>query len=121
MRRVVLRAAAVLAALISTPVAGAWTWPAGGPVVQAFAFDSMHPYAGGQHRGIDVGGDPGSAVLAPEGGTVSFAGSTPTNGKSVTIQTTDGLSLTLTHLGTIGVTRGAAVAEGTAVGTIGPS
>ena len=121
MRRVVLRAAAVVGALACAPAAGAWTWPAGGAVLQPFVFDPAHPYAGGEHRGIDVGGDAGSAVLAPAAGTVSFAGSVPTSGKSVTIQTPDGLSVTLTHLGSIGVIRNAVVAEGSSVGTIGPS
>ena len=121
MRRVVLRAAAVVAALACVPAAGAWTWPSGGAVLQPFVFDPVHPYAGGQHRGIDVGGESGSPVLAPAGGMVSFAGSVPTNGKSVTIQTPDGLSVTLVHLGSIGVTRNAVVSEGSVVGTIGSS
>ena len=42
-------------------------------------------------------------MLAPVDGTISFAGSLPSSGKSVTIQTPDGLSVTLTHLGTIGI------------------
>ena len=121
MRRVVLRAAAVVAALVCVPAAGAWTWPAGGPVLQPFDFDPLHPYTGGQHRGIDIGADAGTPVFAPAGGTISFAGSVPTSGNSVTIQTPDGLSVTLTHLGTVGVVRNAVVAEGVAVGTIGPS
>ena len=121
MQRVVLRAAAMVAALVCTPVAGAWTWPAGGPVLQPFVFDPVTPYAGGQHRGIDVGADVGAPVLAPVGGTISFAGSVPNSGKSVTIQTPDGLSVTLTHLGTLGAIRNAVVAEGSAVGTAGAS
>ena len=64
---------------------------------------------------------PGDAVLAPAGGTVTFAGSVPGSGKSVTITTADGYAVTLTHLGSIAVAQGAAVAEGDAVGTIGPS
>ena len=39
----------------------------------------------------------------------------------MTIQTADGWSVTLTHLGSIAVTKGASVAEGDGVGTIGPS
>jgi pyruvate/2-oxoglutarate dehydrogenase complex dihydrolipoamide acyltransferase (E2) component len=39
----------------------------------------------------------------------------------VTIETADGYSVTLTHLGTIAVAKGATVAEEQAVGTIGPS
>ena len=60
-----LALAAVLAALVFTPTAAAWTWPADGPVLQPFLFDPAHPYAGGQHRGIDVGGDSGADVRAP--------------------------------------------------------
>ena len=45
MQRVVLRAAAFVAALVCAPVAGAWTWPADGPVLQPFVFDPAHPYA----------------------------------------------------------------------------
>ena len=58
---------------------------------------------------------------SPTSGAVSFAGTLPTNGKSVTIETPDGYSVTLTHLGAILVGKGASVAEGDAVATIGPS
>ncbi len=93
-----------------------------GPVLQAFSYDEAHPYAAGQHRGIDIGADAeGETVVAPAAGTVSFAGTVPTSGKSVTIETADGYSVTLTHLGSIGVAKGASVSEGGAVGTIGPS
>ena len=119
MRRVLLPA--ILAALLLAPAASAWTWPAAGPVLQPFQFDPSHPYAAGQHRGVDLGGAEGSTVLAPAAGTVSFAGTVPSSGKSVTIETPDGYSLTLTHLGSISVDRNAAVAEGGPVGTIGPS
>ena len=111
-----------LAFLLWTPVAHAWSWPVQGPVVQPFAYDEAHPYASGQHRGIDIGADAaGETVLAPSDGTVSFAGTVPTSGISLTIETPDGYSVTLTHLGSIVVVKGAAVAEGDAVGTIGPS
>jgi hypothetical protein len=105
-----------------TPAAYAWSWPVHGPVVQPFAYDEAHPYASGQHRGVDIGADSaGETVIAPAAGTVSFAGTVPTNGKSVTIETADGYSVTLTHLGSIGVVKGAMVAEQDAIGTVGPS
>lgn len=105
-----------------TPAAYAWSRPVQGPVVQPFAYDEAHPYAAGQHRGIDIAADAaGEAVVAPAAGTISFAGTVPTNGKSVTIETADGYSVTLTHLGSIAVLKGATVAEQDAVGTIGPS
>ncbi len=70
---------------------------------------------------MDVGGEPGEAVLAPAAGSVTFAGTVPSSGKSITITTADGYAVTLTHLGTITVARDAGVAEGDDVGTIGPS
>jgi hypothetical protein len=107
--------------LLSAPGAYAWTWPVQGPVLLGFAFDPNHPYAGGQHRGIDIGATTGRAVVSPAAGTVTFAGTVPTSGKSVTIATADGYSVTLTHLGSIGVAKGASVGEGGAVGTVGPT
>ena len=90
------------------PAAHAWSWPLQGPVLQPFAYDAAHPYAAGQHRGIDIGADAaGARVVAPAAGTVSFAGSVPTSGESVTIETPDGYSVTLTHLGSIAVSKGA--------------
>ena len=59
--------------------------------------------------------------LAPTGGIVSFAGTVPTGGKTVSIETPLGYTATLVHLGTIGVKRGAPVGEGSVVGTVGPS
>lgn len=84
-------------------------------------YDEAHPYASGQHRGIDIGADAGGSVAAPAAGTISFAGTVPTSGKSVTIETSDGYSVTLTHLGSMAVSKGAAVGEGDTVGAVGPS
>jgi hypothetical protein len=112
----------VVVLLAWAPVAHAWSWPAHGPVLQPFSYDEAHPYGAGQHRGIDIGADAaGASVVAPAGGTVAFAGTVPTSGKSVTIATADGYSVTLTHLGSILVLEGATIAEGDAVGTVGPS
>jgi murein DD-endopeptidase MepM/ murein hydrolase activator NlpD len=112
---------AVLAALSVAPVARAWTWPVDGPVLQGFSFDPAHPYAAGEHRGVDIGAGSGDSVRAPAAGTVTFAGTVPSSGRVVTITTADGLAVTLTHLGSIVVSASAAVAEGDVIGTIGPS
>ncbi|MDP8911448.1 MAG: peptidoglycan DD-metalloendopeptidase family protein, partial [Actinomycetota bacterium] len=111
---------AVVAALVQVPAAPAWSWPVDGPVLRPFVFGN-DPYAADQHRGIDVGSPTGTAVAAPRGGTVSYAGTVPHGGKTVTIETGDGYSVTLVHLGSIDVRRGATVAEGDVVGTVGPS
>ena len=102
------------------PPALAWTWPADGPVLRAFEFGD-DPYAAGQHRGVDVGGERGSPVLSPVGGVVSFAGTVPGGGRTVTVRTSDGYSVTLVHLGSIEVEPESVVSEGASVGTIGPS
>jgi MYXO-CTERM domain-containing protein len=108
--------------LVWAPAAYAWSWPVQGPVVQPFVYEESHPYASGQHRGVDIGADAaGETVQAPAAGTVSFAGTVATNGKSVTIETVDGYSVTLTHLGSIAVAEGATVAEQETIGTVGPS
>jgi hypothetical protein len=115
------RSLLVLLLLLFVPAAGAWTWPVQGPVLQTFSFDPANPYAAGQHRGIAIGGGDGAPVLAPASGVVSFAGTVPTNGKTITIQTPSGLAVSLTHLGSIGVARDASVDEGATVGTVGSS
>jgi Peptidase family M23 len=120
MKRLVILLPVLLAFQVGVQPALAWTWPVDGPVVRPFKLGD-DPYAGGQHRGIDIGAPLGTSVRAPAGGKISFAGTVPTSGKSVTIQTPDGYSVTLVQLGTIGVTRGAAVVGGAIVGTIGPS
>src|ERR687888_536777 len=62
-----------------------------------------------------------SPVVAPASGSVSFSGNVPGSGTSITIQTSDGYSVTLTHLGSASVRRGSDVREGDLLGTIGPS
>ena len=44
---------AVLLGFVLAPAARAWTWPVDGAVLQPFVFDRSHPYAAGQHRGVD--------------------------------------------------------------------
>ena len=120
MKRLVALLPVLIALQAGVPPALAWTWPVDGPVLRPFVLGD-DPYAAGQHRGIDVGGTPGAPVRAPAAGAVTFAGTVPGGGRTVTIQTSDGYSVTLVHLGTSVVGRGAAVAEGATVGTVGPS
>ncbi|HYM64536.1 MAG TPA: peptidoglycan DD-metalloendopeptidase family protein, partial [Gaiellaceae bacterium] len=110
----------LLAFLAGASPAHAWTWPASGPVLQRFSYEG-DPYAAGQHRGVDVGGSAGESVLAPAAGSVTFAGTVPGGGRTVTIRTPDGFAVTLLHLGAIVAVKGASVAEGARVGTLGSS
>jgi hypothetical protein len=117
----VRRLALVLVCAFALPVstARAWTWPVDGPVLRPFVFDHDSPYTAGQHRGIDIGASVGLPVLAPAEGVVSFTGTVPNGGKTISIETASGYTATLLHLGSIGVKRGAVVREGAVVGAAG--
>ncbi|HJS70446.1 MAG TPA: peptidoglycan DD-metalloendopeptidase family protein, partial [Gaiellaceae bacterium] len=109
----------VLVALqVGVQPALAWAWPVDGPVLRPFVLGD-DPYAGGQHRGVDIGAPAAAPVRAPAAGTVSFAGTVPTGGKTTTIRTADGYAVTLQRLGSISVARGSAVGEGDVVGSVG--
>ena len=118
MRRLVVLTLCALA--LPAASAQAWSWPVSGTVLRPFAFDPADPYASGQHRGIDIGAEEGSAVVAPADGKVSFAGTVPGGGKTVSIVTPLGYTATLLHLGSIAVKRDSPVVEGiTTLGTVG--
>jgi murein DD-endopeptidase MepM/ murein hydrolase activator NlpD len=76
-----------------------------------------NPFAAG-HRGVDVAASEGSPVRASAPGVVSFAGSVAGN-LSVTIDHGGGLLTSYSFLGGTSVRRGAAVARGDVVGTVG--
>jgi Peptidase family M23 len=120
MKRVVILLPVLLAFQVGVQPAFAWTWPVEGPVLRPFNLGA-DPYAGGQHRGIDIGAPLGAAVVAPAGGKVTFAGTVPTGGRTIAIRTADGYSVTLLQLGAVDVARDQEVAEGDVVGVIGPS
>ena len=120
MKRLVALLPVLIAFQAGAPPALAWTWPVDGPVLRPFSLGD-DPYAAGQHRGIDVAAASGSPVRAPVAGSVSFAGTVPGGGRTVTLLTEDGYAVTLVHLGGIATARGAPVVEGAVVGTIGPS
>jgi Peptidase family M23 len=118
MKRLALLLPVLVALQVGVQPALAWTWPVDGPVLRPFVLGD-DPYAGGQHRGIDIGAPSGTPVRAPAAGSVSFAGTVPKGGKTVTIRTAEGYAVTLLHLGAYWVTRGAAVGEGDLVGSVG--
>src|SRR5262245_22461411 len=111
---------ALFMALVLAPGASTWTWPVDGPVLRPFVSDG-DPYSGGQHRGIDIGAPSSADVRSAAAGVVSYAGRMPRQGLCLTVRTADGWSVTLVHLGSIGVPVGTQVVEGDVVGTVGPS
>ena len=88
--------------------------PVDGVVVDPYRPPS-NPYGPG-NRGIDLASPPGSAVVAPADGVVSFAGQV--GGKLyVVIRHADGVRTTMGQLASIAVVTGQHVVAGEQVGT----
>src|SRR5688500_1318756 len=105
-------AAALVLLLPAEAQAGGWTWPVEGRVATGY-LNGDDPYAGGQHRGIDIAAPDGAPVVAAAGGTVTFAGVVGDAGLTVTVRTADGaFDTSYLHLGAATVRRGERVAAG---------
>jgi murein DD-endopeptidase MepM/ murein hydrolase activator NlpD len=88
---------------------GSWPWPVTGPVVRAFDAPAS-PYGSG-HRGIDIAAPFGTVAVAPEAGTVSFAG--PVGGYLfLTIDHGGGLASTYSWVSGLLVRKGDVVTAG---------
>jgi Peptidase family M23 len=95
-----------------------WRWPLRGPVVGSFHLTPGAPYARGQRRGIEVAAAPGTRVLAACPGRVTFAGAVPGFGPAVSVRC-GALVATYLRLGRVAARRGAPVAVGQPLGTLG--
>ncbi|QWS34302.1 M23 family metallopeptidase [Curtobacterium sp. L6-1] len=94
-----------------------WDWPTRTRVVQRPWEAPTSDYGPG-HRGLDVAAPPGTPVVAPDAGTIAFAG--PVGGRSVvTVDHGDGLVSTLDPVEPT-VRKGDPVERGQRVGTAGP-
>lgn len=114
--------ALVLLALLSfAPAAWAVSWrrPVPGVVARPFAL-SADRYAAGQHRGVDLAAGVGTRVRAACAGRVTFAGSVPGGGRTVSVGC-GRLVATYQGLGAIAVARGDVVMAGAAIGVVGRS
>jgi murein DD-endopeptidase MepM/ murein hydrolase activator NlpD len=95
---------------------GGWAWPVTGPVIRGFD-PPTSPFGAG-HRGIDIAVPFGTSILAPEAGTVSFAGRV--GGELfVTIDHGGGLSSTYSWLSSAAVRKNDVVARGQSIGSTG--
>ena len=118
MRRLLALLPVLIAFQAGAPPALAWTWPADGPVLRAFAPRRRSLCEWTAPRGRHRRAEAGAAVHSPAAGVISFAGTVPGGGRTVTVQTADGYSVTLVHLGSLrGRTGGARSAEGAPLGT----
>jgi hypothetical protein len=121
MTRLAIAAVVAVGTVLAGPASAlaAWTWPLHGEVVTAFR-NGDDPYAAGQHRGIDIAGRVGAPVVSAGPGLVRFAGTAGSSGSTVSVRSDDGrFDVSYLHLGSIAVRRGARVAAGEALGTVG--
>jgi murein DD-endopeptidase MepM/ murein hydrolase activator NlpD len=90
---------------------GRFQWPVLGSITQGYWYG---------HRAIDIGAPTGSAVLATDGGFVSFAGWTDIGyGYLVVIDHANGFATYYAHLSSIYVSTGQAVERGQVIGGVG--
>ena len=118
---VVTLAGLVLAEPRPALAAPGWTWPVPGEVITAYS-NGADPYAGGQHRGIDVAASSGTPVAAAVAGTVRFVGTAGSSGLTVSVRTADGrFDTSYLHLSSAKVREGDRVGLGERVGSAGTS
>ena len=116
MRRLLFTLTAFL--LLSAPAQASWSWPVRGDVITPYR-NGADPYAGGQHRGIDIAAAVGTAVVAAAGGEVRFAGTAGSSGLTVSVRTGDGFDTSYLHLSALAVRAGARVSAGERLGAVG--
>ena len=97
------------------PVAG-WAWPVSGPRVVVRGYEAPASRYSAGHRGIDIAAAPGLPVVAPESGTVRFAG-VVVNRPTVTVQTAEGVLLSIEPV-VAAHEVGEPVARGAPLGTV---
>lgn len=107
---------AAMAASPALPSAGSWGWPVIGPVIRSFEPPET-PFGSG-HRGIDIAVAVGTVVVAPDAGTVTFAGRV--GGELfVTLDHGGGLTSTYSWLSAALVRVGDAVGRGATIALTG--
>lgn len=91
--------------------AGIFYWPASGVLTQGYWYG---------HRAIDIGGSVGAAIVASDGGYVSFAGWTDIGyGYLVVLDHANGFQTYYAHLSRIFVSEGETVYAGEVIGAMG--
>lgn len=111
--------AACLVLLAPAPPArsSGWLWPVDGEVLTTYR-NGTDPYAGGQHRGIDIAAPGGTSVRSVAAGEITYAGRLPEYGYCVTLASGRHL-ISFLHLRSVAVSRGAAVRAGAVIGVVG--
>jgi murein DD-endopeptidase MepM/ murein hydrolase activator NlpD len=90
---------------------GRFQWPVLGSITQGYWYG---------HRAVDIGAPTGSAVLATDGGFISFAGWTDVGyGYLIVVDHANGFATYYGHLSNIYLGQGQAVTRGQVIGAVG--
>ena len=93
-----------------------YDWPVGKPHVEQNFDRPLNQWSAG-HRGVDLAAEPGTVLLAPQDGVVSFVGEVA--GKNVlSVRHRDGITSTF-EPATTDLRAGDAVSRGQPIGTVG--
>ncbi|MCR5104645.1 MAG: peptidoglycan DD-metalloendopeptidase family protein [Eubacterium sp.] len=101
---------------------GAFTWPLPGYYSIGSGFGPrVAPTAGAStfHKGVDIGCPEGTTIVAAADGVVSYTGYFGGGGNTVIIDHGNGLSTLYMHMSAFGISEGANVTAGTAIGYAG--
>ena len=132
-RRREAEAAAAAAAAAAAPAAssggsvtgtGTFGWPVPSCTYITSRFGlRVHPITGEQksHTGLDIGAGYGAAIVAADGGTVSFAGEKGGYGNCVMINHGNGYVTLYGHMSSVSVSQGQGVSKGETIGYVGSS
>ncbi len=105
--------------LLSTPS----LWPVFGPITSRFGESREVSPSGGKrsHQGVDISVPPGTPIVAPADGVVTFCGQESEYGLLICIDHGNGFSTSYGHLKELFVQTGDQVKPGQVVGTVGIS
>jgi murein DD-endopeptidase MepM/ murein hydrolase activator NlpD len=93
-----------------------FAWPVRGKILSSFGYKNNGLY----NDGINIGANAGTAVKAAESGVVAYAGNELKGmGNLIIIQHANGWMSVYSHLDSMSVKRGARIAKGGKLGTVG--
>lgn len=98
----------------ATAASGSFRWPVSGTISSRFGYRS-----GSMHKGVDIAASYGSAIVAADGGTVTFAGYYSTYGYLVIVTHGNGYQTYYAHCSSILVSVGTKVYKGQTIAKVG--
>lgn len=98
-------------------------WPVFGPITSGFGDTRFYPSSGGMkpHKGVDISVPPGTPIIAPADGVVTYVGRGWDYGLMICLDHGHGFSTAYGHLKELAVRTGDKVRTGQVIGTVGVS